>query len=63
MTVGMDDIEYILVAFHNPVYILFIRISDSACISYYGELKKESAEYVFSQQGKSYFFFFFQIES
>ena len=56
MTVGMEDIEYMLVAFHNHVYILFIRISNKACISYYGELEKESTEYVFRQQGKSTFF-------
>ena len=59
MTVGMEDIEYMLVAFHNPVYILFIRISNSACISYYGELEKESVDYVFTQRGKSLFFLLF----
>ena len=53
MTVGVDDIDYILVAFDHPVYILFLRISDLTCISFYDELKKESLgeNFTFSHQG------------
>ena len=59
ITVGTEDVEYILVAFQDPIYVLFIRVKDTICISFYNELKKESISenFVFLTSGKCLFYF------
>jgi len=53
MTLGAHDIEYILVACNHPIFFLFLKITESACNSFYEEFKEDTLveNYKMSYQG------------